>query len=124
MFFSEKDNLIDRESQRRQWRIRINDANTVEIGNVSYVENDKYLTGAIYCRKVLGVMILILQWEKDENRIVTVGDYTVGGRMFNAKVEGEPEKYFNVPESVLKACDHADFFVAIQNYNSDVHPDA
>lgn len=97
-----------------QARIRLADSNTVEIGNVSVFEDSKCSTGILYCRKVVGVMILILQWGKDESRIVTVGDFTVGGRKFNAKVEGQTEKYFNVPDVVLKACEHAELFIVVE----------
>lgn len=104
---------IVKKSEAPKERFNLTNINTVEIGNLSYWEGNRARKGTLYCRQVLGVMLPILQGESGEGEIAMTGDFTINGRSFNAKVEGENDKYFNIPEPIIKACEHSDLFVTI-----------
>lgn len=107
--------IIESNKKTTRNRFPLTDSNTVEIGKLNYWEANKVNQGTLYCRHVLGIMLLILQTDSGDGEIASLGEFNFNGKTFNARVEGEKDKYFNVPQPVIKACEHADLFVTISS---------
>lgn len=105
--------ILESKKNATRDRFPLTSSNTVEIGILNYWEGNKTGKGTLYCRYVLGVMLLILQTDTGDGEIASLGEFNFNGKTFNARVEGEKDKYFNVPQPVIKACENADLFVAI-----------
>lgn len=107
--------IIEDKKNAARNRFPLTNSNTVEIGTLNYWEGNKVSKGTLYCRHVLGIMLLILQTDSGDGEIASLGEFNFNGKTFNARIEGEKDKYFNVPQPVVKACEHADLFVTISS---------